>query len=261
MKPYYEDDSCTIYHGDCREILPSLSDVGLMVTSPPYNLGQGLDDRPVEAMHDRASASRSSKAHRFSDGYDEHEDAMPLAEYRAWQHDILRACWSILRDDGGIFYVHKPRVQAGRLLLPLEFVPEGVTLRQVIIWNRKELGLGMVPSAYASRCEWVLLLAKPEFALKSRSHSKASDVWDVNPVHGDTGHPCPFPLALATKALETAQVNGAVLDPFMGSGTTLRAAKDLGHRSIGIEKSERYCEIAVRRLGQGVLDFEMVESS
>lgn len=252
-EPYYAEDGVTIYHGDCLDVLPHLADVGVVVTSPPYNLGRGLDDAPVEAMHDRASATRSSKSHRLSDGYDDHEDALPLGVYRDWQHEVLTACWRTLRDDGAIYYVHKPRVQAGRLLLPTEFVPEGVTLRQVIIWNRKELGLGMVPQAYASRCEWVLLMARDGFRLKSRGHSKASDVWDINPVHGDPGHPCPFPLSLPAQVLSTAQVNGPVLDPFMGSGTTLRAALDAGLPAIGIERSERYCENAAKRLAQGSL--------
>lgn len=255
VSPYYEDESCVIYHGDCRDVLPGLTDVGLVVTSPPYNLGRGLDDRPVEAMHDRSSTSRSSKAHRLSAGYDEHDDALPLAEYQAWQQEVLTLCWQALRTDGAIYYVHKPRVQASTVRLPLELVPPVATLRQVIVWNRKELGLGMVPQAYASRCEWILLLARPEFRLRSRSHSSASDVWDINPVHGDTGHPCPFPLALPAKAIDTAQVNGLVVDPFMGSGTTLRAAKDAGLRAVGIDKSERYCEMAVERLAQGALDF------
>lgn len=255
MTPYYDDGQAVIYHGDCCDVLSDLSDVGLVITSPPYNLGRGLDDKPVEAMHDRVSVSRSSKSHRLSDGYEDHDDALPLAEYRAWQHEVLTLCWNALREDGGIYYVHKPRIQASMVRLPLVLVPPVASLRQVIIWNRKEMGLGMVPQAYASRCEWILLLAKPEFRLRSRSHSSASDIWDINPVHGDIGHPCPFPLALPAKAIDTAQVNGVVLDPFMGSGTTLRAATDAGLRSIGIEKSERYCEIAAKRLAQGALDF------
>lgn len=255
MTPYYDDGQVAIYHGDCRDVLPHLADVGAVITSPPYNLGRGLDDKPVEAMHDRASASRSSKSHRLSAGYDEHDDALPLAEYRSWQHDVLTLCWNVLREDGAIYYVHKPRVQGGAIRLPIELVPPVATLRQVIVWNRKEMGLGMVPQAYASRCEWILLLAKPAFRLRSRSHSGASDVWDINPVHGGTDHPCPFPLALPTRIIDTAQINGLVLDPFMGSGTTLRAAKDAGVRAVGIEKSERYCEVAARRLAQGALNF------
>lgn len=254
MKPYYEDDAVTIYHGDCREVLPTLSDIGCVVTSPPYNLGRGLDDRPVEAMHDRPSKARSSRSHRMSDSYDEHDDALPLAEYKAWQQDVLSLCWRTLRNDGSIYYNHKPRVQAGRLLLPTEFVPAEADLRQVIIWDRVTMGLSFVPAAYGSRHEWVLLMAKPEFRLKSRSESVVGDLWRFTPETDNNGHPCPFPLDLPTTALRTADVRGPVLDPFMGSGTTLRAAKNLGLRALGIDRSERYCEIAAKRMGQEVLD-------
>jgi site-specific DNA-methyltransferase (adenine-specific) len=250
--PYYQDDAVTIYHGDCLDVLPALTDVGVVITSPPYNLGRGLDDRPAEAMHDRASKSRSSRRHRLTGGYDEHEDALPLDEYREWQHQVLTACWHTLRDDGAIFYNHKPRVQAGRLLLPTEFVPPSVRLRQVIVWDRG-MGLSFVPGAYASAHELILLMAKPGFALKSRSHSAAGDLWRFRPETADHGHPCPFPIGLPARVLDTAQVNGPVLDPFMGSGTTLRAAKDAGLQAIGIELSERYCETAVKRLAQEVL--------
>ena len=67
-------------------------------------------------------------------------------------------------------------------------------------------------------------------------------------------HPAPFPLKLATRAISSTSAQ-LVVDPFAGSGTTLRAAKDLGRRSIGIELDERYCEIAAKRMGQEVLDF------
>lgn len=69
------------------------------------------------------------------------------------------------------------------------------------------------------------------------------------------GHPAQKPVGLVRRILAVAQVDGIVLDPFVGSGTTAVAAKALGLRAIGIEAEERYCEIAARRLAQGVLDF------
>lgn len=69
-------------------------------------------------------------------------------------------------------------------------------------------------------------------------------------------HPCPKPLKLYKWLIDELSNEGdTVLDPFMGSGTTLRAAKDLGREAIGIEIEEKYCEIAARRLSQGVLEF------
>jgi hypothetical protein len=83
--------------------------------------------------------------------------------------------------------------------------------------------------------------------LKGRESWASADV---------AGHPTPLPLSLCVELISAfGQSDGPVLDPFMGSGTTLRAAKDLGRRAIGIEIEERYCEIAAKRLGQQVLDF------
>ena len=81
-------------------------------------------------------------------------------------------------------------------------------------------------------------------------------VWKMRQEIGIDGHPCPYPIALPTRCISAVtDIGDIVLDPFAGSGTTLRAAKDLGRKAIGIEIDERYCEIAAKRLGQEVLDF------
>ena len=234
LKPYYQDDWATIYHGDCRDVLPVLADVGLVLTSPPYNL-RGDGNNP--------------KGTYFDLNYADHGDDMPHADYVAWQHKILRMCWNTLTDDGAIFYNHKPRVGGPVVRLPLELVPPGLLLRQVVVWDRLS-GLNRQNTYYVPAHEWVLILAREAWRTTTRS---VDDVWRI-PYETGSEHPAPFPLKLATTAIGTTSAN-LIVDPFAGSGTTLRAAKDLGRRSIGIELSERYCEIAAKRLSQEVLDF------
>ncbi|MDQ3573660.1 MAG: site-specific DNA-methyltransferase [Actinomycetota bacterium] len=240
MKPYYEEDGITIYHGDCREVLPRLTPgfFGGVLTSPPYNRGD-----------------MSGGYANLSDGYASYEDRMPHAEYVAWQRSLLTECWELLRPTGAILYNHKPRIQDGLLWTPLELNP-GLPLRQIIMWTRPA-GCNWSETHLMPRHEWILLFAKSEFRF-SKATSSLSDVWPINHQGGGRpDHPAPFPLALAHRAVSLlrAASPGPVLDPFMGSGTTLRAAKNLWSPAIGIEVSERYCEIAAKRLAQGVLSF------
>lgn len=238
----------TLYLGDCLEVLPTLGKVDAVVTSPPYNLG-GAPWPHLGNWKLGDSAGGHSKWKNGSDAgggiqYGSHCDAMPWPEYVAWQHRVLEAAWSLLSDTGAIFFNHKPRVIGARLWLPTELIPEGVTLRQIIVWARPG-GLNFNPTAFVPTHEWIMLLAKPDFRLRSKAASGLGDVWRMSP--DENAHPAPFPLALPKNALEAIDAQ-TIFDPFMGSGTTGVACAKLGRKFIGIEIEERYFDIACRRI-------------
>lgn len=229
---YYDQDGVTIYHGDCMDVLPSLSGVDLIVTSPPYNLQQPGGTSFVA----------------LDNGYGSHDDNMDHADYVSWQNSVLSQCWTALSSQGAIFYNHKPRPHLEHgLKLPFELVPSHIPIRQVITWDRTAGHIHRT-SMFVPSYEWILLLAKPEWRLTRPS---INDVWRV-PFDTKNDHPAPFPLGIPRRCIEPTSAE-VVLDPFMGSGTTLVAARELGRQAIGIEIEERFCEMAVNRLAQGVL--------
>ena len=184
--------------------------------------------------------------------YASHSDMIPHADYVTWQRDILRTCWDALSEAGAIFYNHKPRVIGGKLWLPLELNPN-LPLRQIVIWQRAG-GMNFNPTAYVPTHEWLMVFARESWRLRDKGASGVGDVWYV-PQEADAEHPAPFPLSLPLRAMETTKP-GPVIDPFCGTGATLRAAKEVGRKAIGIEIEERYCEIAAKRLSQEVFKFE-----
>lgn len=245
--PYYQDEHVTLYHGDCLEVMATLPDesVDIVVTSPPYNMGlvPGGNGRGMY----RPGAS--NKAGRFRDGYGQHDDAMDQDAYDTWQRRVLAECWRIARK--AVFYNHRPRVEHGTLRDPLgnDF---GIPLRQRIIWNRGT-GIDVNLRAFCTRAEYIYLFAKPAFSLVSHAASGMGDVWDLGIEYGIKDHPAPFPVSLPSRCIEATGAT-SVLDPFSGSGTTLRAAADYGIHGIGIELEERFCAMTVARLAQGALD-------
>lgn len=264
MKPYYEHDDITIWHGDNREILPSLpaASIDLIFTSPPYNLGNttggGAPDRFGHYRKSSGLAGRGGggkwKGGELATGYGAYNDDMPHADYVAWQGTVLEGCWQLLSETGAIFYNHKPRVLDGQLILPTDYVPTALRqfIRQEIIWKRSG-GINFSPAFYLPMHERIVVIARRKWRLTSQGASGAGDVWTI---HQETNnsHPAPFPVDLPARAIETT-APATTLDPFMGSGSTLRAAKDAGRRAIGIEIEERWCEMAALRLQQEALAF------
>lgn len=211
MTPYYDEDGITIYHGDCREVLPRLETCSaeLGFADPPY----GVDFSYAGAYRDTGGD-----------------------DYARWMEEtateLLRVC-------------------------SLTLVTPGI--RNVSLWPKPTWMLCWAKPGSTRRSdlggfnEWepVLMYGKRRLyhdlkVLPTVSNLSKSEVGN---------HPCPKPLRLLTWLVsECSNPGGLVVDPFLGSGTTLRAAKDLGRRAIGIEVEERYCEIAAKRLSQGVLD-------
>lgn len=211
MTPYYQDEKAgiTIWNCDCRDVLPTLGPVDLVLTDPPYGVGMG---------------------------YASFDDS--LARVKALYSEFIPACVSISRavlTTVGCFELE--------LYLYRELPP-----RWRICWRK---GITSRPSAIGFT-DW-----EPVFVYGADVHRHAHDLFTVQPeLMGSFGHPCPKPLGFAAWLVSRFSAEGeTVVDPFMGSGTTLVAAKQLGRRAIGIEIEERYCEIAVKRLQQEMLDF------
>lgn len=275
---YYADDLVTIYHGDALEVMDALSAgvADIVITSPKYNMGltPGGNGRGLYG-HTTQHASRFT-----TDGYDGDSDAMDPDEYDAWIEDALVGCARATAGErpGAVWWNHRPRVKHGRAWLPfnnlsLDFLKDPTEdrfgLRQIVPWDRR-LGTGTNASHLSMRQEWVMLFCWDGFEM-NRLLTASGDVWWVDgdgepceegdgvtiaaprvwpfsPPADKHGHPCPFPIEIPERCIRLSSPS-TVLDPFMGVGTTLIAAKRAGVKAIGIDLSERFCEIAAERCG------------
>lgn len=241
VKPYYEDAYTQIFHGDVEEVLPILAPADLYFTSPPYNKGLRIDGNWKGAVTETCRGSR------FRGGYGEYGDDMRMDDYAEWQGRVLRLMWSRLTDIGAIFYNHKPRIINGEVWTPLSLTD--LPLRQIITWVTGA-GINFMPAAFTPSYEWVMVFAKKNWKIHAHNGQR-SDVWQIPPERAKV-HPAPFPPSLPMRAILAGKPE-YVIDPFMGSGSTLIAAKQAGVHAVGIEVNERYCEIAANRLAQEVL--------
>lgn len=246
MKPYYESGGITIYHGDCREIIPTLDAVDCIVTSPPYNQ---LDDLPEKGsgMWGRSGGGAGFLRAWAERGY---ADKMEEKEYQVWQNEMFASI--PIKPTASLFYNHQCRWRDGVILHPIQwFRPNGWNLKEEIIWDR---GGGMMMNArmFCRFDERILWFVRDAWKWNQDAVGYGT-IWKISVDKQQMGkiHPVGFPQGLPGRCIAAStDVGDVVLDPFMGGGTTLRAAKDLGRRGIGIEREEKYCELAAERMAQ-----------
>jgi site-specific DNA-methyltransferase (adenine-specific) len=230
-----------IHVGDAVEVMKSLPDesFGLIFTSPPYN----LRNTSGGGVKNAGKGGAWLNAPLQKDGYSKHDDQMPHAEYVKWQRAVLTEGMRLLTPDGAFFYNHKWRVQKG-LIQDRADIVDGFPVRQIIIWNRGS-GFNFNHKFFCPTYEVIYVIAKFDFKL-TKGATKHGDVWNMLPEKNNP-HPAPFPLELAERVISSTSAD-VVLDPFIGSGTTAVAAKNLGRNFVGIDKSPEYVAMSYMRL-------------
>jgi len=214
-QPYYQSEGITIYHGDCRAIVPELPMADAVVTDPPYGVG-----------------------------------------FKYMSYDDDPTAWFVLMDE----MVPKMRAAAPFVVMPVCRIDRmgwwyaNHEPGWIIAWYKGSPGHRSLIGF--NDWEAILVWGKPYKKMHDHFQTISSPMCTTTSERV-AGHPCAKPIAWASWLVERSVPEGGVLvDPFMGSGTTLVAAKHLHRQAIGIEIDERYCELAANRLAQGVLPFD-----
>lgn len=248
-QPYYSDDHVTIYHGDCLELADLWSHGDVMVTDPPYGETSLEWDRwPVGWPQLVADVSGSllqmwcfGSTRMFLDRRDDFA-AWKLAQDVVWSKPRGRGVMNDRFNRSHELVTHWYRGPWGDLPLTPPRVPKTVP------WTVRATRKGSVDDGSKVR------------PMAGGSYEDDGTRLMLTVIPGDPGdarttlHPTQKPLEVLTPIIAySCASDGLIVDPFMGSGSTLRAAKDLGRRAIGIESEERYCEKAAKRCAQEVL--------
>lgn len=225
MKPYYEDEWVTLYHGDCREVTAWL-EADVLVTDPPYGVSWDAGGQRVNSQ----GVVTPPRVVRIAGDRD------TLAR------DAALAAWG-----------NRPAIVFGAWR-----APRPANVRARLLWHKssKNPGLGCNDLPWYPVDEEIYVLGRG--FVMDRPHPNVITTNERRDgAAGATatiGHPTPKPMVLMEHLLARCDPKWVVADPFSGSGSTLLAARNLARRAIGVELEERYCETAARRLAQGSLD-------
>jgi len=250
VKPFYR-----LIQGDCLKVLPTLEaeSIDLLVTSPPYNLQK------------------------------EYEQSLSEKEYLQFINTVLEESYRILRTSGRVCWnvpnqirIHRdgdlwsPLVKTANLMEQV-----GFKFFDILLWNQNfsdsatAWGSWKSPSSPFIRhqCESILVFYKKTWKMKGVGSDLTtldfmrltkSELWTMRP-ETDRTHPAPFPLELPKRCIKLfSYLDSVILDPFLGSGTTMKACQDLKRSCIGIEIEPKYCDIVRKRcFGRTFLDHEV----
>jgi len=214
LHPYYHDEQygITIYHGDCRDILPHLDPVDLVLTDPPYGM---------------------EYLSNYYKGGNPHAKIIGDSDYPL---DVLEAC--IKKASNAVFSFCR-----------WENLKDMPKPKSFIVWVKNNWSAGDLIHEYGRQWEGIAFYPQDGHEFNGRP----SDIIDTRRIPPTKLlHPTEKPISVIIALLKT-NAGDTILDPFMGSGTTLVAAKQLGRKAIGIEIEQKYCDIAIDRLRQGVL--------
>ncbi len=231
-----------LIEGDTLSVLGKIDNdvVNVGVTSPPYNKQEKQKGWLVKNVV-----------------YDAYKDAVPEPEYQQHQVDVLNEIYRVTVPGGSFFYNHKVRWDRGNMYHPMDWLRKTEwTVKQEIIWDRMIAGniRGWRFWQVEERIYWLYKPIENKLIGKElRScDAKLTSVWRGVPENGKNNpHPAPFPLWLPARVIISIldpETQGIVLDPYIGSGTTAVAAKLLGHKYIGIDRSEEYLKMTIDRL-------------
>jgi len=222
---FYQDSWATIYCGDCRDILPMLEPVDLVLTDPPYGIGLMHKDGTM------GGTSRNIKrwAGQINPIYHPFNDNSPI-------------------DPSPLLPMSKNQIIWGGNYIADKLPPQ----RCWLVWYKRVNGqqncYGDCELAWSSLDQPIRLFSYLWMGMLRDGEQE------------EHYHPTQKPVSLMKWCISLVETSQTILDPFMGSGTTLVAAKNLNRKSIGIEIEPKYCEIAVKRLRQEVFDFRWKEN-
>jgi site-specific DNA-methyltransferase (adenine-specific) len=221
MQPYYEAHGITIYHGDCRDVWGEIPQADAFITDPPYGLNIGYGRSALGLRYITGDTNTDVNQWLFTEAYKKLKASGWIAAFTGYQ----------------VFNEVSAMVSGAQF-----------EIKTVVVWDKEMPSLG---DGIRNQYELIMLARKG----KPKETYTGGNVWRITRNTGRPEHPHQKPIPLMRRLVQHyCPSGGIVVDPFMGSGSTLRAAKDLGIQAIGIEIEERWCEAAARRLSQEVME-------